>query len=122
AEGRIRGEAAPGSGVRGQSVRAPQLLLPAPRGLGPRLQRVPDPPPRHRSPLAVGARLAREGISRAYAARSNSEPPAHVRGVAGKVVRFGEIKEEAGPQARPGDIRQSGPPFQRKHARYRVAR
>src|SRR5690606_28903392 len=36
---------------------------------------------------------------------------------AGKVVRFGEIKEEAGPQARPGDIRQSGPPFQRKHAK-----
>ena len=37
-------------------------------------------------------------------------------GVAGKVVRFGEVKEEAGPQARPGDIRQSGPPFQRKRA------
>src|SRR5690606_19287472 len=43
AEGRLRGEAAPGSGVRGQSVRAPQLLLPAPRGLGPRLQRLSDP-------------------------------------------------------------------------------
>jgi hypothetical protein len=43
-------------------------------------------------------------------------------GVAGKVVRFGEIKEEAGPQARPGDIRQSGPPFQRKHARNRGCR
>src|SRR5690606_17267575 len=70
AEGRIRGEAARRPGVRGQPVRAPGLLLPAPSGLGQRLQRLPGAAPRRAAALIaarleppVGAALAPRGAS-----------------------------------------------------------